>query len=179
MNADSYASRQAALALHSVDRADREWVLGQLGTQERATLLGLIDELEELGIQPDPSYRPAVLGGQQEVPRDSVAWLGARLDTVAEILADEPAFIIAHALAVFPVELHNRLLARVPLLQRSEAGRILSAGIDAESIASQTVLECLEQAVKRLPQPAPMLMQRSWARSVLDRLQQMILGWMR
>lgn len=45
--------RQAALLVHGMAASDREWLLSQLDTAQRASLQPLIDELEQLAIPPD------------------------------------------------------------------------------------------------------------------------------
>lgn len=47
--------RHAALLLHAMSPADRDWMLGELPSSERANLLPLLAELEALGIESDPS----------------------------------------------------------------------------------------------------------------------------
>jgi hypothetical protein len=47
------SSRQAALLVHSLSAADREWVLSRLSGAEQERLRGLLSELGELGIPKD------------------------------------------------------------------------------------------------------------------------------
>ncbi|HVE52859.1 MAG TPA: hypothetical protein VNB23_05705 [Ramlibacter sp.] len=55
MNPDAHdiqegQGRRAALMVHALAAADRQWLLEQLGTQERTQLQGMLSELQVLGI---------------------------------------------------------------------------------------------------------------------------------
>lgn len=56
-------ARHAALLLHAMSPADREWMLGELPSSERANLLPLLAELEALGIESDPALIDDAISG--------------------------------------------------------------------------------------------------------------------
>jgi len=60
--------RRAALALHALGQADRDWLLEQLPPQPRQTLGGLLAELTELGIAPDVEVIRAALSEKPPEP---------------------------------------------------------------------------------------------------------------
>lgn len=49
----SEGTRRAALALHALSAADRDWLLAQLQPQQQLALRSSLEELQELGIPPD------------------------------------------------------------------------------------------------------------------------------
>ncbi len=77
--------RRAALALHALGRADREWLLGQLGAEQGQRLAALLTELDGLGARFDPADIEALLAPPMPTSEDlSFSWLH-----------DEPAWVRA------------------------------------------------------------------------------------
>ena len=77
--------RRAALALHALARADREWLLGQLGAEHGQRLAALLTELDGLGARFDPADIEALLTSPMPATEDlSFSWLH-----------DEPAWLRA------------------------------------------------------------------------------------
>jgi hypothetical protein len=81
-------ARRAALLLHALPAPDRQWLLSRLDARQRQRQLGLLDELETLGVQVEPSDVAALLAPRlPEAPPD---W--------PTCLPDEPAWM--HGLLV-------------------------------------------------------------------------------
>lgn len=97
--------RHAALALHSMTAADRDWMLQQLGADRRAVIEGLLDELRELGVAAQPQWladecgdRP--MAGTSVSPREALRRLPA--DVLHQLLRAEPDRLIADVLQLGP-----------------------------------------------------------------------------
>jgi hypothetical protein len=114
-------SRQAALLLHTLTPADREWLLARLSDAERLALEPLLEELRALGIPADRELlgevipapgeaatpeaapgRPAATTGPETTGPEEAAHLRSleRADPVglAAVLCDEPSGLIVHLL---------------------------------------------------------------------------------
>lgn len=115
-------TRRAALTLHALPEADRQWVLQRLEPMLQQTLQGHLEELAELGIPSDPSLIKQALS--EAAARDG-DWR-RRLDgrdaaLVHELLADEPAGVLARVLQAGPWSWESALLSQVPAHRRSTA----------------------------------------------------------
>ena len=91
----SAASRQCALALHSLGQEDREWLLGQLPAPRIEQLRPMLAELSMLGIPADPAL-------VREALHDARDAKDARADSAADlprVLIGEPDRLVAHVLA--------------------------------------------------------------------------------
>ena len=121
--------RQAALTLHALLPEDRGWLLERLPATRRATLQALLDELAELGIPPDgrlvrdalAAMRPSVSPAADV--RDAWAALARQSpETMAALLHDEPAGLVARVLAMRAWPWAEALLRslEVPRRQRVE-----------------------------------------------------------
>ena len=87
--------RRAALTLHALGAADRDWLLQRLGEPSREALLALLGELRELAIPPDEQViRAALIEGSATA---SAVRTDARLLCVA--LAKEPPMLQSLLLA--------------------------------------------------------------------------------
>lgn len=105
------ATRRAALLLHALTAADRDWVLGALAPSRRAELQALMGELQELGIAPESE----MVGRWLEPERHPLDDLGGRdLARLARTLAGEPPVLVARLLAARRWRWREALLARLP-----------------------------------------------------------------
>lgn len=102
--------RRAALALHALGEADREWLLSRLPAQSRETLDPLLVELGELGIAPDDAVIRVALS---EVVADApVATDEAR--ALCAVLADEAPAVQSLLLAALPASQRDAVLQHWP-----------------------------------------------------------------
>jgi len=94
--------REAALALHALEPADRAWLIERLSPPQRQAVEPLLDELAELGIPADArlvdealrhSARGAVRGPQQRIA-------ALQPPQAAQLLRDEPAPFVACVLGL-------------------------------------------------------------------------------
>jgi len=92
--------RRAALALSALSKADRTWMLAKLSSEERASLAGLLGDLERQGIKVPPSELEALL---QDEPRDN-----------AEAPAPDPPLMPLQHLALMNADQVLRALWREP-----------------------------------------------------------------
>ena len=104
----SAGRRRAALTLHALAASDREWLLEQLPPAERATLRGLLAELQELGIPADA-----------EVIRSALAEAAPAVDTantqaLALVLSREAASFRGLLLSLLPAAQREAVLAQWP-----------------------------------------------------------------
>jgi hypothetical protein len=129
--------RLAALTLHGLSVADRQWVLGQLRPVQRAELETLLAELRELGIPSDPGLVEAAVHPQPGEPSLDVP-PPAPIDSTPQILADlfrdEPDGLVSlylhtleasgadQVLMQFPSERVVRLRSPLPAALRQASG---------------------------------------------------------
>lgn len=132
-------ARHAALLLHAMAPADRNWMLDALPPQERAELVPLLAELEALGIERDPALidaatsegefgesPPPLHGIGDDAPRpepmSDEAMLRAldagQVLALAEILRAEPAGLVAEWLDIAHWPWRDALLQAMEPLQR-------------------------------------------------------------
>lgn len=134
--------RRAALALHSLSPADREWVLSQLQPTDRQLLEPLLSELRALGIPAEPAMGQAAdeptLGfatpvaaavpqaeeqlerpAQPPEPTPQQRVEMATAEQVLTVLAQEPTRLVAALLAVGPFPWRDGLLQRLPPERRA------------------------------------------------------------
>lgn len=130
--------RRAALALHAMSAADRDWMLGRLPAASRDALRGHLRELQALGVPRDSS-----LLGVIDVERsaegaasdsNSNAALAARVaaltaERVAEALRGEPASLGASLLAIHEWPWRQAVLQH---LGASQARQIHEYGLTAK-----------------------------------------------
>lgn len=122
MNLDSDTPaglRRAALALHALGQADREWLLNQLPVPSRQTLGELLAELSELGIPPDDEVIRVALS--EAAPDHPMSTGEAR--ALCLVLADEAPAVQSLLLAALPVPQRDAVLQHWPheLLARPSA----------------------------------------------------------
>ncbi|WP_420997925.1 hypothetical protein ACKI2N_032280 [Cupriavidus sp. 30B13] len=110
--------RRAALALHAMAAADREWVLDQLPKADRLTLRRLTEELARLGVPQDRQLLeltrqalPAVDAGESVGARRVDPAVGLSRDALVVRVAALPPEIVVQLLLREPVALAARLLA--------------------------------------------------------------------
>jgi hypothetical protein len=112
--------RLAALRLHGVGAADREWILDRLERRERRTLVRLLRDLKRAGIGRD-SFR--AMGAEAAKPQPAAraepaadvpaALAQADAETVARALRGEPEWVRATILAVHPWSWRRAVLQRL------------------------------------------------------------------
>ena len=156
-------SRQAALLLHALGSADREWVLNSLPALQRDELRGLLQELQDLGIPADRHFldQLALQAVAANSTRDgnhaaqkgeaSLGGMGCSFDNfvnsmeslqprqiekLADLLGREPAGLVARLLNMKDWSWHEALLSRLDLNQRSQIRETLSGLRSRESNVS-------------------------------------------
>jgi hypothetical protein len=137
--------KRAALLVHGMEVADREWLLGQLAPRDRGRMQGMLAELQTLGIPASRELLEGVVAAAG--PRDvvSVADAGATVETphvvadedqvlttgrcsgaaLARVLAHEPPELIAHLLDAQRWPWHGDLLARLDPAARADVEKAL------------------------------------------------------
>lgn len=97
-------ARKAALYLHGLTAADREWLLSQLPASEIDSLRGLLDELQMLGIPNEPLLEAAstaveptitITDSDSELQSEHDLLHGADPDAVVQLLIHEPIAVIS------------------------------------------------------------------------------------
>lgn len=161
-------ARHAALLLHAMAPADRDWMLQALPPQERAELEPLLVELEALGIARDlalieaatalaPEQRPAV-GPPPPVAMSDEAMLHAlgeeRVAALAALLRAEPAGLVAEWLSLAAWPWREALLQAMEPMQRRKVEAHLAA-MPADATTPPGMRAALVSAVAaRLREPA-------------------------
>jgi len=173
--------RHAALALHGMAAADREWMLQQLGDERRAVLEGLLAELRELGVAAEPPLPVEGAGAEASAnasteasPRQALAQLpGAALH---RLLRDEPDGLIADVLTgLGPLHGQAELLRLLrgsgrildPLLQAP--GPLASRRADALAEALLRRVAATVPAMQAAVGPAPLNAPPRWFERLLPR----------
>lgn len=96
---DSNEARQAALLLHTLGAADREWVVAQLPPSQRAQALRLLKELGDLGMPGDAALVDDLRGAASPSAAQGGDGLAeARAVDVAAVLRNEPDALVARLL---------------------------------------------------------------------------------
>lgn len=125
--------RKAALLLHAMAPADRAWLLGQMPVGEQETLKGLLSELSQMELPPDPELLRSALSvdASQEAGSHAHSHVAMRSDGdfLAELRAEDvdalvaawraqPATLVARALCLRSWAWRSAVLERLPALQR-------------------------------------------------------------
>jgi hypothetical protein len=131
--------RHAVLQWHSLQPADREWLLAQLDVPARQQVQALLREIDELGIAPRRTRGKPMSNGAGGLP--------SRPDpaTLARVLAGEPPLLIAGLLTVCTGPWRDALLSGLDAAQAA-AVRTASAGLAPMPVMLR---EALEQALLR------------------------------
>mgnify|MGYP001619795446 CR=1 FL=1 len=136
--------RHAALLLHAMSAADRNWILAQMPEVQQQALHTLLAELEALGIPPDKSSLERLQQGGDIQPLPILGLAGAsnepteggldlmaldamKIASLAQAWRAEPALLVAQALCLRPWPWRPALLERLPALQRQRVMDVLGA----------------------------------------------------
>ena len=111
--------RHAVLQWHSLQPADRDWLLAQLDVPARQQVQALLREIDELGVVPRRTCGKRVSTGTSALPsRPDPGALG-------RVLAGEPPLLIARLLAVCTGPWRDGMLNG---LDATQAAAVLGAG---------------------------------------------------
>ena len=131
--------RHAVLQWHSLQPADRDWLLAQLDVPARQQVQALLREIDELGVVPRRTCGKRVSTGTSALPsRPDPGALG-------RVLAGEPPLLIARLLAVCTGPWRDGMLNG---LDATQAAAVLGAGA-ALGPMPMMLREALEQALSR------------------------------
>jgi hypothetical protein len=112
---ESAPLRRAALTVHALPQGDRAWMLASLSPADRESLSGLLAELDELGIPPDPSLLGGVPADSGKPEDESGQWPEALDDAgvsaLQRVLAREPSSVTRALLSLRAWTWRTRLLA--------------------------------------------------------------------
>lgn len=143
--------RRAALTLHGLLPADREWVLSELDTSDRAALTQLLAELAELGIPADRELVQEALAGRQPPargPRPTLVRLrGATGDQIHTLMVHEPDALVAQLLLVEDWPWKSELLA---MFGEARQGSVIAMmrRIEAPPAMRRVLIEQLGERVR-------------------------------
>ncbi|WP_322402003.1 hypothetical protein [Massilia luteola] len=164
--------RQAAVALHGMNREDRAWLLGELDRGQCAVLEGLMRELDELGFPAAPDLAGSDLGGPAvplNGPRETLALAPA--EDVAAVLEREPVLLVAQLLNVCDWPWTEQLLASLAAPRRS-AIRAAMAGVSAAPSRDRFLIEQLAARLGR--QATPVDVRPARGTSIVERVRRWI-----
>ena len=154
-SAPSASARRAALLLHAMAPADRDWLLASLSPSQRERLQDLLRELRGLGI---PADAPLLQALTREEPAPVLEGAVQRL----ELLSGHEVAWLADRLREEPLEISAVLLAhrawpwRAALLERFDPVRRqgVEAGLRTRSLPLPGAALC-EAVVRMLPEAVP------------------------
>jgi len=147
--------RRAALTLHALAAADRQWLLSRLAQEQRERLQPLLDELAGLEARFDPSdiatlTEPSVdlLPAQAPAPvAESDVLAGIDEHALAATLAGEPDWAIAALMQGAAPAMQSRLLAACSAHRGAAIGALARNGrAPTASAQAALVSALLEQA---------------------------------
>jgi len=111
--------RRAALLLHSIVPADRQWLLDRLPPAQRSAIQALLDELTALGLPVDSELVRSALAEPAAVPLDDTTALRAASgQRIAQLLVDEPDRLIARVLRCGPWPWQEAVLIHIGASRR-------------------------------------------------------------
>jgi hypothetical protein len=138
-------AHHAALTLHALGGADRQWVLNALSGEQQAALGPLLQELEELGIPREPELARTLLPEDAHEDRHAVGTLqsldAAGVRRLAALLCAEPPRMAAALLASQPWPWRDQLLAELPPGFARAVDRTAAGVTDAGSLQAAVVAE--------------------------------------
>lgn len=114
------AHRQSALLLHGLGYADQHWILERLDEDDRSTLEAHLAELKSLGIPAAPALAAASSAPRQAGVHGKL--MAASAQRMAELLADEPVWLVRHLLALGQWPWRDAYLAALPAARRERIG---------------------------------------------------------
>jgi hypothetical protein len=163
--------RQSALLLHGLGKADRRWILSQLHQDDAQLLDRHLAELKDLGIPADPA-----LGARNSramaAQGSAGAVHGASAAAMQLLLAQEPAWMVRHLLALGPWPWRDAFLDSLAPPQRE---RLAGAGCPPlRAEASERLLAAVAgklAARPSVPHAAP-------AAGLMQSLRQSLRRWM-
>lgn len=111
----SASERKAVLLLHAMSEADRNWLLGQLGSGPSSRILEGLEEVERLGIPRDPQLaRQAINAMPKPSQPDHQCVKQASAAQLADILVDEAPETIGLLLRIEAWSWSDELLRLLP-----------------------------------------------------------------
>jgi hypothetical protein len=143
-------AHRAALTLHALADADRQWLLQGLTGEQKDLLRPLLQELEELGI-PRTADLAGIFGDSAGEEVDAFQAVDARsLGTLAKLLAAEPPRVAAAFLARRSRASREPLLRELPSPLAGEIERLMpgvaAARLLQEAVAARLAVQVLQQA---------------------------------
>jgi hypothetical protein len=143
-------ARRAALTIHALPAADREWMMQRLDLPQRRTMEVLLGELDSLGVVADARMVEQALAAVTE-PKAEPVWhwtlAGCDADTMLACLKDEPAMLVARVLERGPWPWDSALLERMHPLRRRHVEQCRRDGTPASAGLDEWVLTRLAQRV--------------------------------
>ena len=114
------AHRQSALLLHGLNPDDQRWILSRLAAPDQSILRRHLTELKDLGIAGDSGVREAAtatapVSGAAALPATVAHASAAQMRL---LLAEQPAWLVAHVLALDDWPWRAAYLANLPPPQR-------------------------------------------------------------
>lgn len=150
--------RHAAMVLHGLGEADREWTLSRLPQERASELRSLLEELHELGMPVDPDLiKQAVHRSEPLAPPESPAQSkagqvnaaidGARADRMLSLLRGEPDRLVALVVSSSGWSWRQSFLAHLGP-HRAERIRDMGLSMRAPSALRAAVLQALAERLQ-------------------------------
>jgi hypothetical protein len=174
--------RHAALVLHGLATADRQWLMSRLPVERQRELTFLLQELQDIGIPPDADLIRTAIGSEPPgrdaiTPSPHGTLAAATAEQMHALLSGEPDGLVALVVGSTAWPWNEALLTRLGA-QRAARVRGLALSSASGAMLRRTALEQLNRRLMLLPPTAPMHTPRS-SESALSALKRRFLAWIR
>lgn len=147
--------RQAAVALFGLSEGDRRGILAELPDADQRVLRGYLKELAALGFDPAAEQPTAAPAQPQPLPGARARIAGASASAMAEVLANEPASLIAQLLAIAAWPWAADLMELLPPQRRKSVRDALDHGFAPAGAREQFLIDAVGAALAAHPAPSP------------------------
>lgn len=152
-------ARKAALYLHGLPHADREWVLNQLPAAEFESMKCLLQELQELGIPSEPlidmvfmtNESMAISTLDQEPSLEHCVLRDAPPEAVVQLLIYEPVVVLSLLLRMDGWRWRQPLLDALTPLRREQLMASLDSGVKVAPRVQTALLNAVSSRLSTIP----------------------------
>jgi hypothetical protein len=135
--------QRAALTLHALAAADRDWLLHALPAERQPALRAMLTQLQAIGIPADRGFVDAVVQRRSSVSPCAPASSAAEVARTLALLDGEPPRVLAALLGAQASQFHEQARATLPAERLARARECGPAGPALQAAVCQEVARCL------------------------------------